>query len=107
MNAACCTPFSQALCSDWLIPAKPICASGKTKVGTNPAPADGDGKTLTNPKYLEYCCMGKATCSSYTCPDGYDRQVGTTKCATYMEKSCTTPTCCTAKPTCGLNSGLA
>jgi len=106
-NTACCTPFSQALCSDWTLPIKPNCGSGLTKVGTNTAPADGaNGITLTDAKYTEYCCVGKATCSSYTCPDGYDAKAGTTKCSTYMADSCSQSTCCTEKPTCASNSGL-
>ena len=64
MKAACCTPFAQAKCSDWV---GFTCASGQMRVGTNNAPPDGtDGKSLTQAKYREMCCAVPMKCADYT-----------------------------------------
>jgi len=67
VKAACCTPFADAQCSDWAA-VLGSCPSGKAFVGTNSAAPDGsDGKTLSQSKYQEMCCIEEPqTCSDFT-----------------------------------------
>jgi len=64
VKTACCTPFADAKCSDWN---SMSCPSSKTKVASNAAPADGsNGKTLTQAKFEEQCCVETPkTCSDF------------------------------------------
>jgi len=64
ITAACCTPFAEAKCSDW----PKTCSNSKIKVAGNSAPADGsNGKTLTQAKYDELCCVeAPKTCATYS-----------------------------------------
>merc|ERR1719416_256473 len=65
ITAACCTPFADATCSDWNLMS--CSSSSKHTVGTNSAPADGtSGKTLTQTKYDELCCVDAVSCNEYT-----------------------------------------
>jgi len=62
IKAACCTPFADAKCSDWL----DNCPAGKVKIGTKSAPADGDGKSISNAKFNSDCCEDPPkTCATY------------------------------------------
>jgi len=63
VKAACCTPFAEALCSDWNTKS---CSSDTVVVPTNTAPADGaNGMTLSQDKFQELCCVTEPeTCSS-------------------------------------------
>lgn len=61
IKAACCTPFSQALCSDWNLM---TCAIGTFLVGTNAAPSETN--TLTNADYRSSCCRDALECSAWT-----------------------------------------
>jgi len=65
VKAACCTPFSEAKCSDWN---SMSCSSGTAVVGTNNAPADGEnGMTLSQNKFQESCCVTEPQlCSSFS-----------------------------------------
>jgi hypothetical protein len=57
VKTACCTPFADAKCSDWAV-TMGACPAGKAFEGTNSAPADGtDGKSLSQSKYEELCCV--------------------------------------------------
>jgi len=64
VRAACCTPFADAKCSDWI----KVCPLGTSIVSSNAAPADGSaGKTLTQAKYEEMCCVvPQKTCSDFS-----------------------------------------
>merc|ERR1740121_2020089 len=63
VKAACCTPFAEALCSDWNTKS---CSSDTVVVPTNTAPADGaNGMTRSQDKFQELCCVTEPeTCSS-------------------------------------------
>jgi len=64
VEAACCTSFAAAKCSDWNM--KSCTVTGTYKVMSNSAPADGaNGKTLSASKFTQLCCAKKAT----TCSD--------------------------------------
>ena len=64
VKAACCTPFSDAKCSDWNLM---MCSAGQYKVGTNAAPGQGsNGMTLTATKFKSDCCRDLLLCSSYS-----------------------------------------
>jgi hypothetical protein len=67
VKAACCTAFADAKCSDWAV-TMGVCPVGKAFEGTNSAPADGtDGKTLSESKYHEMCCVDvPQTCSDFS-----------------------------------------
>merc|ERR1712238_193927 len=67
VTAACCTPFANAKCSDWNLVMK-SCPSGKFPQMAASAPADGSaGKTLTQAKYEEMCCVvPQKTCSDFS-----------------------------------------
>jgi len=67
VKAACCTPFADAKCSDWAA-VLGSCPSGKTFQGTTSAPPDGsNGKTLSQSKYREMCCVEvPQTCSDFS-----------------------------------------
>jgi len=63
--AACCTPFEDALCSDWQL-IYGVCTSG-TFVGSNAAASDG---SLTAGAYQTACCDGaEANAAALTCAD--------------------------------------
>lgn len=63
VKAACCTPFSDAKCSDWNLM---MCSAGQYKVGTNAAPGQGsNGMTLTATKFKSDCCRDALLCSRY------------------------------------------
>jgi len=75
IKAACCTPFADATCSDWN--SMSCSSSSKFTASTNSAPADGSsGKTLTQAKYDELCCVDAVSCNEYTDSDtdGAERQ---------------------------------
>jgi len=65
VKAACCTPFSEAQCSDWNTKS---CSRGTNVVATNNAPADGtNGMTLSQDKFQELCCVAPPqTCESFS-----------------------------------------
>jgi len=65
VKAACCTAFADAKCSDWNAKSCPL---GKSLVSSNAAPADGsNGKTLSQDKYEEMCCVvPPKTCSDFS-----------------------------------------
>jgi len=63
VETACCTPFSEAKCSDWNLM---MCPVGKYKVGTNAAAGQGsNGMTLTATNFQSSCCSDALLCSSY------------------------------------------
>lgn len=62
VKAACCTPFADALCSDWVI----ACNLGFYPVGTSSAPADSsDGTDLSQSGYQAACCREPLACANY------------------------------------------
>lgn len=62
VKAACCTDFSDAKCSDWVI----ACNSGYYSVGTNSAPPDSsDGTDLSQAGYQTACCKEPISCADY------------------------------------------
>jgi len=62
VRSACCTAFSEAVCSDWVM----TCASGQYVVGTNAAPADGDnGMTIGTTSFRSSCCSDPISCADY------------------------------------------
>lgn len=63
VKAACCTPFSEALCSDWNLM---MCPVDKYKVGTNAAPGQGsDGMRLTATNFESICCRDALLCANF------------------------------------------
>jgi hypothetical protein len=86
VKAACCTPFAQAKCSDWV--GLGSCPSGQKLVGTNSAPPDNnDGKTLSQAKYREMCCVVQLQkCSAFAVAWGITQLAGG-GCAAPAEKS--------------------
>ena len=61
VKSACCTPFSEAVCSDW---SAMSCQSGQYVVGTNAAPAD-DGMTIEVATFRSSCCSDPISCADY------------------------------------------
>jgi len=66
VEAACCTSFAAAKCSDWNT--RSCTVAGTYKVMSNSAPPDGaNGKTLSASKFTQLCCAKKATkCSDFS-----------------------------------------
>ena len=63
MKTACCTPFADAKCSDWVLQS---CTTGTFIVNTNSAPGEGsDGTTLTQAKFQQLCCESPMKCEDY------------------------------------------
>jgi len=101
VKATCCTPFSDAACSDWA-PVLASCGSGTYLAGSVSAPGQGDnGNTLSQGSFNELCCAESAKCSSFTCPSEYQLRsdAGSTSCSSNAA-SCASDECCAAIPTC-------
>jgi len=62
VRSACCTPFSEAVCSDW---STMSCEWGQYVVGTNAAPADDDGMTIEVATFRSSCCSDPISCADY------------------------------------------
>jgi len=70
VRSACCTAFSEAVCSDWVFM---TCTSGQYVVETNAAPADGDdGMTIGTTSFVSSCCSDPISCADYGDGDGDD-----------------------------------
>jgi len=78
VRSACCTAFSEAVCSDWVLM---TCASGQytcaahgfSCVGTTAAPADGDdGMTIGTATFRSSCCSYPISCADYSEDGGED-----------------------------------
>jgi hypothetical protein len=67
VKTACCTAFADAKCSDWQV-TMGVCPLGKDFEGTNSAAADStDGKSLSQSKYEERCCVdAPQTCTDFS-----------------------------------------
>jgi len=65
IRSACCTPTSDAKCSDWTLK---TCATGTALVGTKSAPADkGDPKLdIDLTVFRSTCCASPLKCSEYS-----------------------------------------
>jgi len=64
IKANCCTPSSEAQCSDWSLK---TCATGTHITGTRAAPANSGTpvRDLTQVKFREVCCRAPMTCAEY------------------------------------------
>jgi len=101
IKATCCTPYSDAVCSDWAT-VLASCGSGTYLTGSVSAPGQGDnGNTMSQDSFNELCCAETAKCSSLTCSSGYQLKSDAASISCSSDAaSCTDDQCCTAIPTC-------
>jgi len=70
VKAACCTPFTDAKCSDWNLMS---CPTGKFLASMVSAPGEGDnGMQLSSTKFREMCCTSPMKCADFTMEDDID-----------------------------------
>merc|ERR1712032_554642 len=104
IRTACCTPFSEATCSDWVLKS---CASDDRYISqtdkTAAADAGPEGNSYKDDMgpgmFDRECCSDKATCKDMTCPKGTTAIDGRrdTKCSGDAS-SCQYSNCCTGIP---------
>jgi len=62
VTAACCTPYSDAVCNDWA-PVLASCGSGTYLTGSTSAAGEGaNGNTMSQASFNDICCATYETC---------------------------------------------
>jgi len=95
IKAACCTPYADATCADWVT--MTCSGNGKYKVMTTSAPGDSSGQ-ISN--FQSQCCADRAKCSAHTCSAGTKKSNAASISCIGDAASCTDLTCCNAPITC-------